>query len=121
MTDDHHDHDHGDHHDHDHHEHVLAYPEAVAAFRADKDAFFGNDPHSPIPEAERAAFQGLPYFPVNEALYFDDLRAEPYVGDEPSNFQIPTSDGRLRPAHRAGVLRFELDGATHQLTGYTFD
>ena len=125
MTHDHdHDHDHGDHdhdHDHSHHEHVLSYPDAVAAFRADKDAFFAKDPHSPIPADERASFTGLPYFPVNEALYFDELRAEPYTGDEPSNFQIPTSDGKLRPARRAGVLRFELDGETRQLTGYAFD
>ena len=46
---------------------------------------------------------------------------EPYAGDEPSNFQIPTSDGKLRPAHRAGILRFELGGAPRQLTAYTFD
>ena len=69
----------------------------------------------------RAAFTGLPYFPVDEGLYFDDLRLTPYEGDEPSSFQIPTSDGKLRPAHRAGVLRFELEGETRQLTGYRFD
>jgi uncharacterized protein (DUF1684 family) len=113
MTD--HDHDHG------HHEHVLSYPDAIAAFRADKDGFFGQDPRSPIPAAERATFTGLPYYPVNEDLYFEDLRLEPYTGSEPSDFQIPTSDGKLRPAHRAGVLRFDIDGAPRQLTAYTFD
>ena len=121
MTDhDHADHDHAD-HDHGHHEHVLSYPDAVAAFRADKDAFFGSNPHSPIPAAEREAFTGLPYYPVNEDLYFEDLQLQPYQGDEPSSFEIPTSDGKLRPAKRAGVLRFDLDGATRQLTGYTFE
>ena len=113
------DHDHG--HDHGHHEHVVSYPDAVAAFRADKDAFFANDLHSPIPAAERSAFTGLPYYPANAALRFDDLRLEPYTGDEPSTFQIPTSDGKLRPARRAGILRFELDGEPEQLTGYTFE
>jgi len=127
TTDDHaHQHDHDaqahEHHDHDHHEHVpVAYQDAVEGFRLDKDEFFQTDPHSPIPEAERAAFDGLPYYPVDEALAFDDRVLEPYTGDEPSNFQIPTSDGQLRPAHRAGVLRFELDGAPRQLTAYTFD
>jgi uncharacterized protein (DUF1684 family) len=58
---------------------------------------------------------------VNEALRFEDRRLEPYTGDLPSDFQIPTSDGRLRPAHRAGVLRFEIDGTGHALTAYTFD
>ncbi len=73
------------------------------------------------PEAERADFTGLPYYPVDEALRFDDRVLEPYTGDEPSNFQIPTSDNKLRPAHRAGILRFEIDGTRLQLTAYTFD
>ena len=128
MTDQHdHDHDHAEHdhdhgHDHDHHEHVpVSYVDAVEGFREDKDDFFANDPRSPIPTAERAAFTGLPYYPVDEALVFEGRTLEPYTGDEPSSFQIPTSDGRLRPAHRAGVFRFELDGAPRQLTAYTFD
>jgi uncharacterized protein (DUF1684 family) len=120
-----HDHDHGDHdhHEHEHHhEHrPLSYEEAVEGFRADKDDYFGSNPHSPIPESERAAFTGLPYYPIDTSLRFDDLPLEPYTGDAPSDFDIPTSDGRLRPAHRAGYLSFELDGATHRLTAYTFD
>ncbi len=110
-------------HDHEHHhEHVpVPYKDAVEGFRLDKDEFFKTMACSPIPEAERAAFTGLPYYPVDEALVFDDRVLEPYTGDEPSNFQIPTSDGKLRPAHRAGVLRFELGGAPRQLTAYTFD
>src|SRR6188474_2882075 len=106
MTDEH---DHAAHdHDHDHHhEHTLAYPDAVAQFRADKDAYFQGSPHSPIPAVEREAFTGLPYFPVDERLYFDDLRLQAYEGAEPTSFQIPTSDNQLRPAKRAGVLRFE--------------
>jgi uncharacterized protein (DUF1684 family) len=117
-----HEHDH-EHHHHDHeHEHVpVEYKDAVEGFRLDKDEFFRTMPGSPIPEAERATFAGLPYFPVDEAMVFEGLPLEPYTGDEPSNFQIPTSDGKLRPAHRAGVLGFELDGAPRQLTAYTFD
>jgi uncharacterized protein len=110
-------------HDHEHHhEHVpVPYKDAVEGFRLDKDEFFKTMPGSPIPEGERATFEGLPYYPVDEALVFDDLVLEPYTGDEPSNFQIPTSDGKLRPAHRAGILRFELGGAPRELTAYTFD
>ena len=124
MTDEHehehHDHDHD--HAHEHHEHVpVEYKDAVEGFRMDKDEFFRTDPRSPIPVAEREAFDGLPYYPVDESLAFEDRVLEPYTGDEPSNFQIPTSDGQLRPAHRAGVLRFDIDGAPHQLTAYTFD
>jgi uncharacterized protein len=125
MTQEHHDaheHDQDAGHEHHHHEHrAMSYREAVESFRADKDDYLGSNPHSPIPEIERATFSGLPYFPVDEAMRFDDLRLEPYTGDAPSDFQIPTSDGKLRPAHRAGYLNFEVAGASHRLTAYTFD
>jgi uncharacterized protein (DUF1684 family) len=117
----HHDHDHHDHDHHDHHEHQLSYPDAIAQYRAQKDDYYASGLHSPIPIEGRAAFTGLPYFPVNEDLVFDDRVLEPYAGDEPSDFQIPTSDGKLRPAHRAGVLSFDLDGQPRRLTAYTFD
>ena len=105
-------------HDHAGHEHVD-YPEAVRMFRADKDdAFRGHD--SPLPEAERDSFMGLPYFPVDETLRFEGLRLQPYTGSEPASFEIPTSDGQLRPAERAGIFRFEVEGVPQTLTGYTF-
>ena len=121
--DDHEGHAHGghEHHDHDHsgHEHV-AYPDAVANFRAEKDDYFRHAHDSPIPVAERESFAGLPYFDVDESLRFEGLTLEPYAGSEPTHFQIPTSDGQLRDAQRAGVFRFDIAGTTHQLTGYTF-
>jgi len=120
-----HEHDHGDHdhdehgHDHSGHEHV-SYPEAVAGFRAEKDAYFRTAHDSPIPHDERHDFAGLPYFDVDESLRFEGLTLEPYAGTEPTSFQIPTSDGRLRDAERAGTFAFEREGQTHRLTGYTF-
>ena len=115
--------DHGEHeHEHQHHEHrPFTYEEAIAGFRADKDSFFQTNPHSPVPADERETFTGLPYYAIDPDWRFEDLHLEPYRGDEPSDFQIPTSDGQLRPAHRAGVLRFERDGEGRGLTAYTFD
>ena len=110
-----------DQHEHHHEHRPLDYAEAIEAFRAEKDAYFKSSHRSPIPEAERGAFSGLPYYPVNPTLRFAERSLEPYTGDEPSNFQIPTSDGRLRPAHRAGVLRFDVGGERRTLTAYTFD
>jgi uncharacterized protein (DUF1684 family) len=113
-----------EHHEHEHHhEHrPLEYAEAIEQFRAEKDAHFKTGGSgSPIPVAERDAFVALPYYPVDPSLRFDDRVLEPYTGDQPSNFQIPTSDGRLRPAHRAGVLAFDLGGERRALTAYTFD
>jgi uncharacterized protein (DUF1684 family) len=122
MTDPHDDHAEHEHHEHREHEHrPLDYSESDLAFREDKDDYFATDPRSPIPGDERATFQGLPYYDIDEGLRFEDRTLEPYTGDAPSDFQIPTSDGKLRPAHRAGYLSFEIDGATHRLTAYTFD
>ena len=118
MTDDHAHHDHGHAHEH---QHVLSYEDAVAQFRADKDEFFRTAPNSPIPAAERDGFVGLPYYAVDESLRFDDLALEPYAGDEPVRFEIPTSDGRTRPAERAGVFHVPLEGADRTLTAYIFE
>jgi len=109
-------------HDHDphaHHEH--SYRAAIGGYRAEKDEFFKSSPNSPIPEDERAAFEGLPYFPIDEDLAVEGLQLEPYAGDEPSSFEIPTSDGKLRPAHRAGTFSFELGGEPRRLTAYQLD
>jgi len=128
MTDEHdhdHDHDHDDEHaDHGHeheHEHQLSYEDAVAMFRADKDEFFRTSPNSPLPAPEREGFTGLPYYPIDPSLVFDDLLLEPYTGDEPVHFEIPTSDDRTRPAERAGVFRFPIEGEEQTLTAYTFE
>ncbi len=109
---------HGDHDDEHHHEHQVSYEDAVRQFRAEKDHFFRDSPGSPIPAAERATFQGLPYFDVDPNFVMDDLVLEPYAGSEPSHFEIPTSDGRLRPAARAGVFRLEIGGVPLALTAY---
>jgi uncharacterized protein (DUF1684 family) len=106
---------------HDHgHRHVLSYEDAVAQYRADKDDFFKTSPGSPIPAAEREAFTGLPYFAIDPAWAVDDIALEPYAGSEPVRFEIPTTDGKLRPAERAGVLAFDLAGASLRLTAYRF-
>ncbi len=105
-------------HEHHEHQHTLTYEDAVRAHRADKDAFFKTSHGSPLPAAERDAFEGLPYFDAAEAWVVDDLALEPYEGDEPVSFQIPTTDGRLRPAERAGRFRFRAPGGDGVLTAY---
>ncbi|HEV8402297.1 MAG TPA: DUF1684 domain-containing protein [Candidatus Limnocylindrales bacterium] len=120
MTDHDHDHDHTHEHEHEH-EHSLDYAGAVAVERARKDAWFKSSPSSPIPHEVRHDFTGLPYFPVDPSLRFEDLRLEPYAGSEPAAFEIPTSDGQLKPATRAGTFSFELDGVTRRLTAYVVD
>ncbi len=106
-------------HEHAGHEHVD-YPTAVELFRADKDDYFRQAHDSPIPHDQRGTFHGLPYFPVDESLRFEGLQLQPYEGDEPTTFQIPTSDGQLRDAERAGTFQFQIGGAQRRLTGYRF-
>jgi uncharacterized protein (DUF1684 family) len=108
-------------HEHEHHGHQLTYADWIANQRAAKDAHFKSAPSSPIPSAERAAFTGLPYFPPDAALRFEGLDLAPYAGDAPSAFAIPTSDGQLRPAHRAGTFAFSAGGAPRSLTAYVLD
>ena len=128
-----HEHDHGhehDEHDHDEHEHDhehdhsghqhVDYPTAVTMYRAEKDEYFRASHGSPLPEAERESFTGLPYFDVDEDLRFEGLTLQPYTGSEPANFQIPTSDGKLREAERAGTFELTVGGDRHRLTGYRF-
>ena len=123
MTDQHdhdHDNDHAE-HEHHHHEGPHDYRSAIEGYRAEKDAFFKSAPGSPIPHAERDAFTGLPYYPVEEDLVFEGLTPEPYTGTEPTTFQIPTSDNKLRPARRAGVFTLELEGEPRRLTAYELE
>ena len=115
-----HDHDH-DEHEHHHHDGPHDYVGAIQGYRAEKDAFFKDSANSPVPPEERAAFEGLPYYPVNVDLVFEGLALEPYTGDEPANFEIPTSDNKLRPARRAGTFSFEVDGLPLRLTAYEID
>ena len=119
-----HEHDH-DHADHDHaehdHDHAVGYVEWIDGQRAAKDAAFRSAAYSPIPSADRAAFTGLPYYAVDSSMRFEGLALAPYAGDAPAAFAIPTSDGQLRPAHRAGTLSFQAGGGERTLTGYVLD
>ena len=110
-----------DEHEHHHHDGPHDYVGAIQGYRAEKDAFFKSAPGSPIPADERDAFAGLPYYPVNVDLVFEGLTVEPYAGNEPTTFQIPTSDGRLRPARRAGTFTFDSGGESRRLTAYELE
>jgi uncharacterized protein (DUF1684 family) len=121
MTEHDHDHEHDQEHEHHHHDGPHDYVGAIEGYRAEKDAFFKSSVNSPVPAEEREAFEGIPYYPVNVDLVFEGLTLEPYAGDEPSSFEIPTSDNRLRPAHRAGTFSFEFNGLPLHLTGYVLD
>ena len=122
MPHDHdHDHAHDHHHAHDGDESLRdAYAAAVAAYRADKDEAFRHDPQSPLAPGDREGFEGLRYFPADPGMVIDGLELLPYEGDAPELFDMQTTTGVIRPAMRAGVLRFELSGTPCELVAYDF-
>jgi uncharacterized protein len=75
-------------------------------WRAARDDLFARHPQSPLPEAERGSFGGLPYFDYDPAL-----RALATVEPvEPATLEIATSgDGGAYRFTRFGRASFELD------------
>ena len=91
---------------------------AILANRASKDAYFAVSLDSPVPPSQRYPFAGLAYFPVDLAYRIGGLALNPYEGDAPEAFLIPTSDGDQRPASRAGTFRFRLGDRDLVLVAY---
>jgi uncharacterized protein (DUF1684 family) len=89
----------------------------LADFRAEKDAFFREHPQSPLTAEQRASFEGLAYFPENPDLV---VRAglETEGVDLEEVVVMQTTTGGRQTYRRAGVVRFEVDGAPAQVTLY---
>jgi uncharacterized protein (DUF1684 family) len=91
----------------------LSGPDALEQWRRGRDDLFKTHPQSPIEPEERAAFEGLQYFPHDPAYR---VRAALEEGDG-TELLIDTGgeDGAVR-YRRAGVLVFELAGRPSRLT-----
>jgi uncharacterized protein len=85
------------------------------AFRAEKDRFFRNDPHSPLSPGARASFDGLAYFPVDDALAIRGPLETDGV-DREERIVMQTTTGGEQAYRRAGIVRFEVGGEPAQLT-----
>ncbi len=85
-------------------------------FRADKDRFFAHDPHSPLTIEQRHHFQGLYYFPENQALRMD-LAIEEYPVME--EVKMLTTTGQAQTYIRFGRIRFSVEGQEIELTVFT--
>lgn len=84
-------------------------------FRAEKDAFFRDDPRSPLQQEQRASFEGLTYFPANEQLVIG-ARLETDGVDRSERILMPTTTGGTQEYRRAGIVRFGVDGEPAQVT-----
>ena len=92
-----------------------SYPEEIAAHRAEIDAFMRGASESPIPAARRAAFQALPYYPIDEQ-YRVPAALRVARGDEV--IEMSTSTGKPRRMRRIGTLAFTLKGQPLTLTAF---
>ncbi|MCZ2126258.1 MAG: DUF1684 domain-containing protein [Anaerolineales bacterium] len=84
-------------------------------FRAEKDKFFGSHSQSPLTQEQKKDFQGLNYFPEDEALRLETRIEEFPVKDE---IVIQTTTGGAQQYERFGKFSFEAEGQTAELTIY---
>jgi uncharacterized protein (DUF1684 family) len=93
-------------------------PDAETAlwFRAQRDLLFREHPQSPIERAARDMFEGLVYWPYNEA---GRVMAR-FIPSPPSIGVTSTANGAA-PLRLIGSLHFELLGRQFQLNALWFD
>jgi hypothetical protein len=87
-------------------------------FRADKDEFFRHDPQSPLTHEQRATLEGLAYYPENGALVVRGTLVTEGV-DLQEEIVMQTTTGGTQTYRRAGIVRFDVDGVTAQVTLFT--
>ena len=86
--------------------------------RQHKDEYFGSDPHSPIPPEEREDFDGLAYYPPDEAYRFVVPLHE---HDEKEPVTVGTSTGGEQEYLQWGEFRVEIDGEELAVQAYKSD
>ena len=69
----------------------------LSQFRSEKDAYFGNDPASPLTDGQRERFNGLSYFDEAPELA---LRLTPSLVEDSMEIEIPLSTGGVTLTHR---------------------
>jgi uncharacterized protein (DUF1684 family) len=93
----------------------VSYPEDIAQKRSEYDDFMRNSPESPVLPDQRAAFQPLPYYPVDEQ-YRVPAALKVARGDD--ILEMSTSTGKPRQMRRIGALAFTLKGQPLTLTAF---
>lgn len=91
---------------------------SLTDFRAEKDRFFASHPQSPLTLDQKVNFEGLKYFPENDALRLE-VAVEEYSDSVP--IEIQTTTGELRTYDRFGRFNFTVNGKEANLTIYDTD
>ena len=80
---------------------AAADPEAGwRTWRDGRDELFATHPDSPLDEAARAAFRGLPFAPYDPALRFE----VPLEPADPQRLEVPTATDGVVPLDRIGTV-----------------
>ena len=90
---------------------------AWRGWRRTRDEMFAGHPQSPIPEPDRASFEGLPLFDFDPSAR---VLAE-VLPAEPQRYDIPTSGDGAYSFTRFAEARFELKGRPLSLELYWLD
>jgi uncharacterized protein (DUF1684 family) len=95
------------------------YDAQIASFRAQKDSDFraADNPNSPIPQASRAAFTGLTYYPVQPS-YRVPAALHEGQSNPPVIIQLPNSAHQIEQKVKVGSLAFTLDGREFTLSAF---
>ncbi len=93
------------------------YDAKVQAWRTDKDNAFRSTEDSPIPQASRASFAGLAYFPIDAHYRVPALLKEDRSGP-PVMIELQTSQSAKQRMRRVGTLGFSLEGESLVLTAF---
>ena len=90
----------------------------LSQFRSEKDAYFGNDPTSPLSNGQREQFNGLFYFDEAPELA---LRLTPSLVEGSTEIEIPLSTGGVTSTHRWAAVTVEIGGKQETVTVFRED
>ena len=95
------------------------YEQRIVEARQEKDAQFkaADNPYSPVPAASRAAFSGVPYYPVQPEFRvpasLTEVRSNP-----PVVIALTNSAHQIEQKVKVGTLTFTLGGKPYALSAF---
>lgn len=89
------------------------YPVQIEKERKEKDEMFKNSDESPLTAAQKANFDSLTYYPVDEK---HKIKASFILNDKKEKLELAYTDGSTKTYLKYGYAKFELNGIPQQVT-----
>ena len=95
----------------------LLHPDRIEVlhFREELNRHYKDPEHSPLREEDQAAFTAHEFFDYDSKFR---VEAELELTPEAEVFDMATSSGKAQKYRTYGIIRFTIDGQTHQLEVY---